>query len=98
MGRPASAPVAAPSRMEERQSVPAVVFRQLGVRVHVDEARRDHQPVDVDRAGIEAGRRRVADEADALPHHADVLPARRLPRAVVDETADQQEISGRLGA
>ena len=35
---------------------------------------------------------------DPLPHHADVLPARRLSRAVVDETADQQEVRGRLGA
>ena len=85
--------------MEERQRVPAVVFRQLGVRVHVDEARRDHQPVDVhDHGGIEAGCRRVADKADPLSHHADVLPARRLSRAVVDETADEQEVRSRLGA
>ena len=85
--------------MEERQRVPAVVLRQLGVRVHVDEAGRDHQPVDVhDRGGVEAGRRRVAHEADALSRHADVLADRGLSRAVVDETADQQEVGGRLGA
>ena len=85
--------------MEERQRVPAVVLRQLGVRVHVDEAGRDHQPVDVhDRGGVEAGRRRVAHEADALSRHADVLADRGLSRAVMDETADQQEVGGRLGA
>ena len=84
--------------MEERQRVPAVVLRQLGMRVHVDEARRDDQPVDVDdHRGIETGRRRVADEADAIPDHADVLPRRRPPRAVVDETADQQQVRRRLG-
>ena len=85
--------------VDERQRVVTVVLRQLGMRVHVDEARRDHQPGDVhDLGGIETGRRRVADEADALPHHADVLPDGRLPRAVVDETADQHEVHRRLGA
>ena len=85
--------------LQERQRVAAVVLGQLGVRVHVDEAGRDHQPVDVhDHGGIEAGCRRVPDEADPLPCHADVPPDRRLSRAVVDETADQQQVRDRLGA
>ena len=83
--------------VEERQRVAPPVLRQLGVRVHVDEAGRHHQPVDVDdHGGVEAGRRRVADEADAVARHADVLPDRRLSRAVVDEAADQQKVRRRL--
>ena len=85
--------------MEERQGVAAVVLRQLGVRVHVDEAGRDHQPADVhDHGGVEAGRRRVADEADAVARHADVPPDRRPSRAVVDEASGEQEVRRRLGA
>ena len=84
---------------EERQGVSSVVLRQLGVRVHVDEAGGDHEAPDVhDHGGIEAGCRRVPDEADPLPRHPDVPPDRRLSRAVVDETADQQQIRNRLGS
>ena len=66
---------------------------------HVDEARRDHQPVDVHDFGrIQPRRRRITDEADPFSHHPDVLPFRWPARAVVDDTADQQQVRRRLGA
>ena len=51
-------------------------------------------PLDVHDLGrVDAGRRRVADEADAIARHRDVLPDGRPSRAVVDEAADQQEVA-----
>ena len=51
-----------------------------GVRVRIDEARRDDESADVDRAlWRQVGRRRIADEDDAIAANGDIGDPRRAP-------------------
>ena len=71
----------------------AAEVEEVGVRVHVDEAGRDHASGDVEDAVGGAGETR-RDGGDALALHGDVGAPGRCPRAVDDAAAAQQERPG----
>ena len=79
--------------IEERARVPPVVRVQLGVRVHVDEARRNRQAADVHRVrGGDAGRGRVTHEGDPTTRDSDVGRGGIRARAVENRAPHEKHV------